>query len=115
KEQEIVEILKKFKNRVLKKNKVVTKYLGVQHQTSLEEIELLELNKNTNQPNKVINQAQIAKDMLLQLKCARELQEEIVRINGTTHLLERESPTDIKMLEKEEVSSIITDFTNEVE
>ncbi|CAG8816709.1 28609_t:CDS:2, partial [Gigaspora margarita] len=135
KEQEIVEILEKFKNRVLKKD---------QAQTSMKEMELLELNKNTNQPNKVVNQVQIAKDTLLQLECgthdygmkelqatinrdesayrpckrkleARDLQEEIVRINRTIHLLERESPTDIKILEKEEVSSIIADVTNEVE
>ncbi|CAG8844299.1 31776_t:CDS:2, partial [Gigaspora margarita] len=71
KEQEIVEILEKFKNRVLKKNKAVTKYLGIQHieliciirkiikeydyiqhkivqdqQTSIEEMELLEINTN---------------------------------------------------------------------
>ncbi|CAG8842486.1 45764_t:CDS:2, partial [Gigaspora margarita] len=88
-------------------------------QTSTEKMELLELNKNTNQPNKVINQAQIAKDTLLQLECgthdyARELQEEIVRINRTIHLLERESPTDIEISEKEEVSPIIANITNEV-
>ncbi|CAG8669831.1 1106_t:CDS:2, partial [Gigaspora margarita] len=135
KEQEIVGILEKFKNRVLKKDKA---------QTSTEEMELLELNKNTNQPNKMINQAQIAKDTLFQLECgthdygtkelqatinrdvsahysckrkleARELQGEIVRINGTTHLLERESSTDIEILENEEVSPIIADVTNEVE
>ncbi|CAG8843254.1 18853_t:CDS:2, partial [Gigaspora margarita] len=144
KEQEIVGVLEKFKNRVLKKDKAVTKYLGIQHQTSMEEMELLELNRSTNQPNKVINQAQIVKDTLLQLECgthdygtkelqatinrdvsaycsckckleARELQEEIVRINRTTHLLERESPTDIEISEKEEVSPIIADVTNEVE
>ncbi|CAG8835046.1 31395_t:CDS:2, partial [Gigaspora margarita] len=126
KEQEIVGILEKFKNRVLKKDKAVTKCLEVQH------------------PNKVTNQAQIAKDTLLQLECgthdygtkelqattnrnisayqpckrkleAKELQEKIVRINRTTRLLERESPTDIEMSEKEEVSPIIADFTNEVE
>ncbi|CAG8778948.1 21190_t:CDS:10, partial [Gigaspora margarita] len=93
--------------------------------------------------NKVIKQAQIAKDTLLQLECgtydyntkklqatinedvnahrpykrkleARELQEEIVRINRTIHLLERESSTDIEMSEKEEVSPIIANVTNKV-
>ncbi|CAG8529382.1 6678_t:CDS:2 [Gigaspora margarita] len=88
KEQEIVGILKKFKNRVLKKDKAVTKYLGIQ-------------DKNAHRLCKC------------KLK-ARELQEEIVRINGTTHLLERESPTDIVMSEKEEVSPVIADVTNKV-
>ncbi|CAG8694262.1 8702_t:CDS:2 [Gigaspora margarita] len=131
KEQEIVGIFEKFKNRVLKKDQAVTKYLGIQHQTTMEKIELLELNKNTNQPNKVVNQAQIAKDTLLQLEYSthdygtkelqatinedEKLQEEIVRINRTTHLLERESLTDIEMSEKEEINSIIADVTNEVE
>ncbi|CAG8648001.1 14652_t:CDS:2 [Gigaspora margarita] len=83
KEQEIVGILEKFKNRVLKKDKAVTKYLRV----------------HAYRPCKHKLQA-------------RELQEEIVRINGTTHLIERESPMDIEMSEKEVVSPIITDVTN---
>ncbi|CAG8856342.1 33716_t:CDS:1, partial [Gigaspora margarita] len=30
-EQEILDILQKFKNKIFKKNKVVAKYLGIQH------------------------------------------------------------------------------------
>ncbi|CAG8754470.1 6816_t:CDS:10, partial [Gigaspora margarita] len=137
KEQEIVGILEKFKNKVLKKDKAVTKYLGVQY------IELICIIREIIEEYDYI-QHKIARDTLLQLECgthdygtkelqattngdvsayypckykleARELQEEIVRINRTTHLLERESPTDIEISEKKEVSPIIANFTNEVE
>ncbi|CAG8853686.1 10579_t:CDS:2, partial [Gigaspora margarita] len=112
-------ILEKFKNRVLKKDKAVTKYLGVQHveliciiREIIEEYDYIqykiaELQATTN--------GDVSAYYLCKRKLeARELQEEIVRINKTTHLLERESPTDIEMSEKEEVSPIIADFTNEV-
>ncbi|CAG8610167.1 16187_t:CDS:2, partial [Gigaspora rosea] len=46
---------------------------------------------------------------------ARDLQEEIIRIDGTTHLIERESSTDIVMSDKEEVKPTIANETNEVE
>ncbi|CAG8494727.1 7914_t:CDS:2 [Gigaspora margarita] len=51
----------------------------------------------------MVNQAQIAKDKSAHRPYkykleARKLQEEIVRINGTIYLLERESQTDIEML-----------------
>ncbi|CAG8521681.1 19548_t:CDS:2, partial [Gigaspora rosea] len=86
-EQEI----EKFKNRTLKQDNAIAEYLGIQY------VEL---------PNKAVNQMPTEKDMLLQLECGfydygmRELQE-IIKINETTHLVERESTTDIEMLEKE--------------
>ncbi|CAG8787518.1 39981_t:CDS:2, partial [Gigaspora margarita] len=142
KEQEIVGILEKFKNRVFKKDQAVTKYLGIQY------VELIciirEIIEEYDYIQHKIAQAQIVKDMLLQLEysthdygmkelqatinrdesayhpCkhkleARELQEKIVKIKRTTHLLERENPTDIEMSKKEEVSSIIADVTNKIE
>ncbi|CAG8775033.1 23875_t:CDS:2, partial [Gigaspora rosea] len=150
-EQEIIEILGEYKNRTLKKDNVIAEYLGIQHvelvciiretiqvydyiqhkiarrqQVSAKEIELLETNKNQNQPNKVVNQLSTEKDMLLQLECgihnygtreiqtimnlnenaqrpckrkleARELQEEIIRIDRKIHLIEKESSTDTKL------------------
>ncbi|CAG8793803.1 40490_t:CDS:2, partial [Gigaspora margarita] len=136
KEQEIVEILEKFKNRVLKKDQAVTKYLGIQHveliciiREIIKEYDyiqykiarakdtLLQLEYSTHNYDTKELQATINGDESVHRPCkckleARELQEEIVRINGTTHLLEKESPTDIEMSEKEEVSSIIADITN---
>ncbi|CAG8728103.1 6113_t:CDS:2, partial [Gigaspora rosea] len=75
--QEIVGIFEKFKNRTLKQDNAIAKYLDIQHvelvciiketvekydyihhkiaqeqQTSTKEMELLEINKNKNQPNK---------------------------------------------------------------
>ncbi|CAG8754901.1 17483_t:CDS:2, partial [Gigaspora rosea] len=134
-EQEIIGILGEYKNRTLKKDNAIAEYLGIQHvelvcviretiqvydyiqhkivreqQVSAKEMGLLEINKNQNQPNKVVNQLSTEKAMLLQLECAtlqtkletRELQEEIVRIDGTTHLIEKESSTDTVMSDKEE-------------
>src|SRR5260363_81254 len=94
-EQEIVGIIQKFKNRILKKDKAVAEYLGVQHvelvciireiikeydyiqhkiargqPTSTEEMELLEIDKSQNKAYKVSNQMLIEKDILLQLECA---------------------------------------------
>ncbi|CAG8493393.1 2507_t:CDS:1, partial [Gigaspora rosea] len=39
-------------------------------QISTKEMELLEINKNQNQPNKVVNQLPIEKNTLLQLECS---------------------------------------------
>ncbi|CAG8841302.1 44491_t:CDS:2, partial [Gigaspora margarita] len=132
-EQEIVGILQKFQNKILKKDKAVAEYLGIQHQKSIEEMELLEIDKSQNRANKVPNQVLREKDTLLQLECGthdygtreiqaskhkfktRDLQEKIVRKNKTIHLIEREGPMDIEMLEKEEISPIIANDTNKVE
>ncbi|CAG8582428.1 15137_t:CDS:2, partial [Gigaspora rosea] len=130
-EQEIIGILGEYKNRTLKKDNAIAEYLGIQHvelvcviketievydyiqykiargqQASTKEIELLEINKNQNQPNKRPCKRKIE---------ARELQKEIVRIDETTHLIERESSTDIVISDKKEVKPTIANDTNEVD
>ncbi|CAG8826101.1 5230_t:CDS:2, partial [Gigaspora margarita] len=86
-----------------------------------EKMELLKINKNKNQSNKMVNQLEYGtynystrelqaiinknkseyRSYKYKLE-ARELQEKIIRTNRTTHLLEREGSIDIEMLEKEE-------------
>ncbi|CAG8699192.1 45687_t:CDS:2, partial [Gigaspora margarita] len=119
----------------IQKDKAVAEYLGIQHielvciireiiekydyiqykiargqQTLTEEMELLEIDKSQNRANKVPNQVLREKDTLLQ-----DLQEKIARKNETTHLIEKEGPIDIEMLEKEKMSPIMANDTNKVE
>ncbi|CAG8554260.1 20143_t:CDS:2, partial [Gigaspora rosea] len=130
-EQEIVGILGEYKNRTLKKDNAIAEYLGIQHvelvcviretievydyiqykivrgqQASTKEMELLEIIKNQDQPNKRLCKRKLE---------ARDLQEEIIRIDGTIHLIKRESSTDIVMSDKEELRPTIANGTNEVE
>ncbi|CAG8776823.1 2168_t:CDS:2, partial [Gigaspora rosea] len=110
-EQEIIGILGEYKNRTLKKDNAIAEYLA-----SIDKRDGTTENKqDPKQPNKVVNQLSTEKDILLHLECARELQEEIVRIVGTTHLIERESSTNIVISDKEKVKPTIANDTNEVD
>ncbi|CAG8846848.1 8641_t:CDS:2, partial [Gigaspora margarita] len=99
KEQEIVEIWKNSRTKSLKRTK---------QSANINRGDGITKNKQKHKPAK---QTTINRNKSAHCQCkhkleARELQEEI---------LEKESPTDIKMSEKEEVSPGIADATNEVE
>ncbi|CAG8818957.1 39932_t:CDS:2, partial [Gigaspora margarita] len=119
KEQKIVGILEKFKNRVLKKDKVVTKYLEIQH------VELICIIREIIEEYDYIqHKIARAKDMLLQLECgtynystkelqttingdksahrpykhkleARELQEEITTEHINSRRKQESHPTEV--------------------